>query len=156
MLIDELKRKFLPMKNNSINNQLTKIEEQVNDDMTMYLQFGSAYFSCDELENLYEEWEKHMNRYEKFRNICIFLSTCSLIWVPIALGVLISDLDRLFIYVIALFPVCLASGIAGWIILYARYGRMKYQKSIGKQLIRSIRKKRKWNGFEADDYKIGS
>ena len=127
-----------------------KIEHEVQDDMAMFLEFGEDYFSLEELERLYYQWEHEFKMTDKWRGRFVILCTGSFMLLPLAGFFMMLGMKQVLPIVLYSFPVFFILGVAGFLTLYFRYGRLAYQESVGRRLKFAIRNKRKRRGFPKD------
>ena len=137
-------------KKHDIDHFYQKIEQEVQDDMAMFLEFGEEYFSLEELEMLYSQWELSFNKTDKWRGRFVLLCTGSFFMLPMTgLLMMLGYQTFLPIFLFA-FPILFVVGVGGFIALYLKYGRLAYQESIGRRLKFAIRNKRKKRGYPKD------
>ncbi len=138
-------------KNNSLEQIFKKIELEVQDDMAMFLEFGETYFTLEELERLYYNWERNYLRTDKWKGRSILLCSGSFLLIPLSYTLLIAGFNSMISKVLLLcFPILFFTGIGIFLFLYLRYGRGIYNESIGRRLRFAIRNKRKRSGYRKD------
>ena len=137
-------------KNKSLEEHLEQIEEEVQDGMAMFLEFGEEYFSLEELEGFYFHWERKYLKEEKVRQQFALVAISSLVLIPIAGIVLISGYANYLPLFYVCFPIVFILGLVGFMMLYFREGGVVYQENVGRQLKIAIRSKLKKLGFFKD------
>ena len=137
-------------KNKNLEEHLAQIEEEVQDGMAMFLEFGEEYFSLEELEDFYFHWERKYLKLERLRRKFILIAIGSFMLIPIAGVVLISGHGAYLPLFYAFFPIIFMLGLVGFLMLYFRHGGVVYQENIGRQLKIAIRSKLKKQGFSKD------
>ena len=138
---------FLRKKNNdNIDQFYHEIEQAVQDDLAMFLEFGEEYFTLEELEVLHNRWEEEFKITDKLRGRFVILCTSSFMLIPTAgIFMMMGFGEFLPIFLIS-FPIFFLAGLAGFLFLYFRYGRVAYQENVGRRLRFAIRNKRKRSG----------
>ena len=137
--------------NNSLEQIFKKIELDIQDDMAMFLEFGEEYFTLDELERLYYNWERNYLRTDKWKGWAILLCTGSFLLLPLSYTFSIAGFSSIISSILLLcFPIFFLTGIGTFLTLYLRYGRGAYHESIGRRLRFAIRNKRKRSGYRKD------
>ena len=137
-------------KNKDLDHFYQKIEREVQDDMVMFLEFGEDYFSLEELERLYAQWEREFELTDKWRGRFVIMCTGSFMLLPLAGLFLMFGWGQYLTAFLLCFPLFFFLGVAGFLTLYFRYGRLAYQESVGRRLKFAIRNKRKKRGFPKD------
>ncbi|MEM6966760.1 MAG: hypothetical protein AAF573_18495 [Bacteroidota bacterium] len=141
---------FFKKQKNSVNRICEQLEYAAQDDMAMFLEFGEEYFTLEELEDMHRGWEREFKLTEKLRGRFVILCTSSLMLIPIAGLFMIAGYGYLIPYLIACFPFVFIAGLAGFLSLYFKFGRIAYQESIGRRLKFAIRNKLKRRGLSKD------
>ncbi len=137
-------------KHMSLNELYQKLEQDVQDDVAMFLEFGEEYFTLEELELMYTRWEIDFKRTDKWRGRYIIMCTSSLFLIPLAcLMVVMGYVSYLPIFIIC-FPLMFLIGAIGFLVLYLKHGRLAYQEGIGRRLKYAIRNKRIKQGLSKD------
>lgn len=139
------------LKNNSTIEQFSeKIEQAVQDDLAMFLEFGEEYYSLEELEDLHAEWEIEYQRTEKLRGRFVLLCTSSFLLIPLSGLVAISGYNIYLPIFIICFPIIFLVGLAGFLVLYFKFGKVTSQENVGRRLKFAIRNKLQRRGFSKD------
>ncbi|MFK8006117.1 MAG: hypothetical protein AB8H03_07095 [Saprospiraceae bacterium] len=139
------------LKNNSTVEQFSeKIEQAVQDDLAMFLEFGEEYFSLEELEDLHAQWEIEYQQTEKLRGRFVLLCTSSFMLIPLSGLVAISGYNVYLPIFIICFPIIFLVGLAGFLVLYFKFGKVTSQENVGRRLKFAIRNKLQRRGFSKD------
>lgn len=141
---------FFKKQHNNIDHFCEQIEQSVQDDMAMFLEFGDEYFTLEELEDMHERWEHEFKITEKLRGRFVILCTSSFMLIPVAGLMMVAGYAKFIPYVIACFPIFFIAGLAGFLSLYFKFGRVAYQESVGRRLKFAIRNKLKRRGLSKD------
>jgi len=141
--------KWLNQKHNS-NNIFEKIEQEVQNDLAMFLEFGEEYFSVEELEMLYNQWEKEFYTTDTWRGRFLILCTGSFMLLPLIGMLNMFDFKFFIPLFLFAFPILFLAGIGGFVGLYFRYGKQTDQEAIGRKLKSALRNKRKRSNFPKD------
>jgi len=137
-------------KHKSLDEIYQKLEQDVQDDVAMFLEFGEDYFTLEELEMMYSNWDVNFQKTDKLRGRYIILCTSSLFLIPLScLLVITGHASYLPIFIVS-FPLIFLSGAIGFFILYLKHGRLAYQESVGRRLKYAIRNKRIKQGLSKD------
>jgi len=137
-------------KHKSLDEICTKLEQDVQDDVAMFLEFGEEYFSLEELEMMYFNWERDFKRTDKLRGRYIILCTSSLFLIPISCMLVIFGYTSYLPIFLVSFPFIFLFGAIGFLMLYLKHGRLAYQESVGRRLKYAIRNKRIKQGLSKD------
>ncbi|MFK7774937.1 MAG: hypothetical protein AB8F94_22550 [Saprospiraceae bacterium] len=141
---------FQIKKNSSIEQFSEKIEQAVQDDLAMFLEFGEEYFTLEELEDLHARWEKEYQLTERLRSRFVLLCTSSFMLIPLSgLIALLGYNIYLPIFIIC-FPIIFLVGLAGFLVLYFKFGKVTSQENVGRRLKFAIRNKLQRRGFSKD------
>ena len=139
------------IKNNSTVEQFSeKIEQAVQDDLAMFLEFGEQYFSLEELEDLHGQWEKEYQLTEKLRGRFVLLCTSSFMLIPLSGLIAILGYNIYLPIFIICFPIIFLAGLAGFLVLYFKFGKVTSQENVGRRLKFAIRNKLQRRGFSKD------
>ncbi|MFT6320644.1 MAG: hypothetical protein ACJAT4_001571 [Granulosicoccus sp.] len=138
---------FQLKKNSSVEQFSEKIEQAVQDDLAMFLEFGEEYFTLEELENLHALWEKEYQLTEKLRGRFVLLCTSSFMLIPLSGLIAISGYSIYLPIFIICFPVIFLVGLAGFLVLYFKFGKVTSQENVGRRLKFAIRNKLQRRGF---------
>lgn len=137
-------------KNSSVDQFSEKFEQSVQDDLAMFLEFGEEYFSLEELENLHALWEKEYLLTEKLRSRFVLLCTSSFMLIPFSGLVAILGYNIYLPIFIICFPIIFLIGLAGFLVLYFKFGKVTSQENVGRRLKFAIRNKLQRRGFSKD------
>ena len=141
---------FQLKKNSSIDQFSEKLEQAVQDDLAMFLEFGEEYFSLEELEDLHAQWEKEYQLTEKLRGRFVLLCTSSFMLIPLSGLVAILGYNIYLPIFIICFPIIFLVGLAGFLVLYFKFGKVTSQENVGRRLKFAIRNKLQRRGFSKD------
>ena len=126
------------MYSQDINRVLQKIEQETQDELRIFLQFGAVYFTLEELEKLHHRWKMTIRFYERLFGLFILLSAGSFMWIPLAFTCSIIGLSHLCTMTLIFCPCFFLIGFIGAVLLYIKYGSFTFQSNIGKRLLRAI------------------
>jgi hypothetical protein len=138
---------FLFKKNSSIDQFSEKLEQVAQDDLAMFLEFGEEYFTLEELEDLHVLWEKEYELTEKLRGRFVLLCTSSFMLIPLSGLIAISGYNTYLPIFIVCFPIIFLVGLAGFLALYFKFGKVTSQENVGRRLRFAIRIKLQRRGF---------
>ena len=136
--------------NNSTDQFYQQLEQAVQDDMAMFLEFGEEYFSLEELEDLYAQWEREYQLTEKLRSRFVLLCTSSFLLIPLSGLIAILGYNIYLPIFIVCFPIFFLIGLAGFLVLYYKFGKVTSQENVGRRLKFAIRNKLQRRGFSKD------
>lgn len=134
-------------KNSSVDQFSEKLEQVVQDDLAMFLEFGEEYFTLEELEDLHALWEKEYHLTEKLRSRFVLLCTSSFMLIPLSGLIAILGYNIYLPIFIICFPVIFLLGLAGFLVLYFKFGKVTSQENVGRRLKFAIRNKLQRRGF---------
>lgn len=137
-------------KNSSVDQFSERLEQEVQDDLAMFLEFGEEYFSLEELEDLHALWEKEYQLTEKLRSRFVLLCTSSFMLIPLSGLVAILGYNVYLPIFIICFPIIFLVGLAGFLVLYFKFGKVTSQENVGRRLKFAIRNKLQRRGFSKD------
>ena len=137
-------------KNSSVDQFSEKLEHVVQDDLAMFLEFGEEYFSLEELENLYALWEQEYQLTERLRSRFVLLCTSSFMLIPLSGLIAILGYNIYLPIFIICFPIIFLIGLAGFLVLYFKFGKVTSQENVGRRLKFAIRNKLQRRGFSKD------
>ena len=138
---------FQLKKNSSVEQFSEKIEQAVQDDLAMFLEFGEEYFTLEELEKLHVLWEKEYQLTEKLRGRFVLLCTSSFMLIPLSGLIAILGHNKYLPIFIICFPIIFLVGLAGFLVLYFKFGKVTSQENVGRRLKFAIRNKLQRRGF---------
>lgn len=138
-------------KHKSLDEMYNKLEQDVQDDVAMFLEFGEEYFSLDELELMHMDWEEEFQETEKWRGRYIIMCTSSLFLIPLACLMVVFGYVAYLPFFFITFPLIFLAGAIGIFTIYLRYGRLAYQENVGRRLKYAIRNKRIRQGLSKDN-----
>lgn len=141
---------FLFKKNSSVEQFSEKLEQVVQDDLAMFLEFGEEYYSLEELEDLHAQWEKEYQLTEKLRSRFVLLCTSSFLLIPLSGLIAILGYNIYLPIFIICFPIVFLVGLAGFLVLYFKFGKVTSQENVGRRLKFAIRNKLQKRGFSKD------
>ena len=141
---------FQLKKNSSVEQFSEKIEQAVQDDLAMFLEFGEQYFSLEELEDLHAQWEKEYQLTEKLRGRFVLLCTSSFMLIPLSGVIALLGYNIYLPIFIICFPIIFLVGLAGFLVLYFKFGKVTSQENVGRRLKFAIRNKLQRRGFSKD------
>lgn len=141
---------FQLKKNSNVEEFSEKIEQAVQDDLAMFLEFGEEYFSLEELEDLHAQWEKEYHLTEKLRSRFVLLCTSSFILIPFSGVIALLGYNNYLPIFIICFPIIFLVGLAGFLVLYFKFGKVTSQENVGRRLKFAIRNKLQRRGFSKD------
>lgn len=141
---------FLFKRNSSVEQFSEKLEQIVQDDLAMFLEFGEDYYSLEELEDLHAQWEKEYQLTEKLRNRFVLLCTSSFLLIPLSGLIAILGYNIYLPIFIICFPIVFLVGLAGFLVLYFKFGKVTSQENVGRRLKFAIRNKLQKRGFSKD------
>jgi hypothetical protein len=130
------------MKQDSLIQDIERIENSALDNLEMLLEFGASYYSLDEILIMYNGWKEKMEILNKQNHIFMIVAISSLLWVPLATVSLIVGLGELFLGLCIMFPLTLSVGLTGCFYYYKKYGSLKSQIAIGKYIENCIAEKK--------------
>ncbi len=137
-------------KNSSVDQFSERLEQEVQDDLAMFLEFGEEYFSLEELEDLHALWEKEYQLTEKLRGRFVLMCTSSFMLIPLSGLVAILGYNVYLPIFIICFPIIFLVGLAGFLVLYFKFGKVTSQENVGRRLKFAIRNKLQRRGFSKD------
>ena len=137
-------------KNSSVDQFSEKLEQVVQDDLGMFLEFGEEYFTLEELEDLHALWEKEYQLTEKLRSRFVLLCTSSFMLIPLSGFIAILGYNIYLPIFIICFPIIFLIGLAGFLVLYFKFGKVTSQENVGRRLKFAIRNKLQKRGFSKD------
>lgn len=137
-------------KNSTVDQFSEKLEQAVQDDLAMFLEFGEEYFSLEELEDLHALWEKEYQLTEKLRSRFVLLCTSSFMLIPLSGLIAILGYNIYLPIFIICFPIIFLIGLAGFLVLYFKFGKVTSQENVGRRLKFAIRNKLQRRGFSKD------
>ena len=141
---------FQLKKDSSVDQFSEKIEQVVQNDLAMFLEFGEEYFTLEELEDLYGQWEKEYQLTEKLRSRFVLLCTSSFLLIPLSgLITLFGYNTHLPIFIIC-FPIIFLIGLVGFLVLFFKFGKVTSQENVGIRIKFAIRNKLQRRGFSKD------
>jgi len=141
---------FRIKKNSSVDQFSEKLEHAVQDDLAMFLEFGDEYFTLEELEDLHAQWEKEYQLTEKLRSRFVLLCTSSFMLIPLSGLIAILGYNIYLPIFIICFPIVFLVGLAGFLVLYFKFGKVTSQENVGRRLKFAIRNKLQRRGFSKD------
>jgi hypothetical protein len=137
-------------KNSSVDQFSERLEQVVQDDLAMFLEFGEEYFSLEELEDLHALWEQEYQLTEKLRSRFVLLCTSSFMLIPLSGLIAILGYNIYLPIFIICFPIIFLVGLAGFLVLYFKFGKVTSQENVGRRLKFAIRNKLQRRGFSKD------
>lgn len=137
-------------KNSSVDQFSEKLEQIVQDDLAMFLEFGEEYYALEELEDLHALWEKEYQLTEKLRSRFVLLCTSSFLLIPLSGFIAILGYNIYLPIFIICFPIIFLVGLAGFLVLYFKFGKVTSQENVGRRLKFAIRNKLQRRGFSKD------
>ncbi len=129
------------MYSQDIDRILLKIENEAENELAMFVQFGGSCFNLEDLERLRRGWQKNIHRYEVWHGGCVLLCSSSFFWFPISIALALSGLQAAAGKVLLLCPATFLAGFIGAFVLYYKFGSFSYQHWIGGKLEQAIENK---------------
>lgn len=137
-------------KNSSVDQFSEKLEQVIQDDLAMFLEFGEEYFTLEELEDLHALWEKEYQLTEKLRSRFVLLCASSFMLIPLSALIALLGYNLYLPIFIVCFPIIFLVGLTGFLVLYFKFGKVTSQKNVGRRLKFAIRNKLQRRGFSKD------